>query len=89
MIVLWIFGDDIAAAMGHARFLLFYLLCGAGGGLAHVASDVSSVNVLIGASDAIGGIMATYLMLRPWAHVTVLLLGLLTVCVHAFWLIGS
>jgi membrane associated rhomboid family serine protease len=89
MIFLWVFGDDIEAAMGHARFLLFYLLCGAAGGIAHVASNTSNMSVLIGASGAIGGIVAAYLMLRPWAHVTVLLFGLLTVRVHAFWLLGA
>jgi membrane associated rhomboid family serine protease len=88
MIVLWVFGDDIEAAMGHGRFFLFYLLCGIAGALAHVASDVSAMSVLIGASGAIGGIMTAYLILRPWAHVTVLLFGLLTVRIHAFWLIG-
>lgn len=88
MIFLWVFGDDIEAAMGHARFVLFYLLCGIAGGMAHVASDMSSMSVLIGASGAISGIMAAYLILRPWAHVTVLVLGLMTVRVHAFWLVG-
>jgi membrane associated rhomboid family serine protease len=89
MIVLWVFGDNIEAAVGHGRFLLFYLLCGIAGALTHVVSDVSSMSVLIGASGAIGGIMTAYLILRPWAHVTVLLLGLMTVRLHAFWLIGA
>ena len=89
MIFLWVFGDDIEEAVGHARFLLFYPLCGIAGGISHVASNPSSMSVLIGASGAIGGIMAAYLILRPWAHVTVLLFGLLTVRVHAFWLVGA
>jgi membrane associated rhomboid family serine protease len=89
MIFLWVLGDDIEAALGHARFFLFYLLCGIAGGVAHVASDPGAMNVVIGASGAIGGILAAYLMLRPWAHVTVLLFGLLTLRVHAFWLVGA
>lgn len=74
--------------MGHARFLLFYCLCGIAGGIAHIASDPASMSVLIGASGAIGGVVAAYLMLRPWAHVTVLVFGLMTIRVHAFWLLG-
>jgi len=28
MLFLWIFGDNVEDALGHARFLLFYLVCG-------------------------------------------------------------
>jgi membrane associated rhomboid family serine protease len=89
MIFLWVFGDDVEAAVGHARFVLFYVLCGIAGGIAHVASDPRSMAVLIGASGAIGGVVAAYLILRPWAHVTVLLFGIMTVRIHAFWLLGA
>jgi membrane associated rhomboid family serine protease len=89
MIFLWVFGDNIEAAMGHIRFLLFYLLCAAGGGIAHLASDPASAVPLIGASGAVSGIVAAYLMLHPWAHVTVLMFGLITLRVHAYWLIGA
>jgi membrane associated rhomboid family serine protease len=89
MIFLWVFGDDVEAAVGHARFVLFYFLCGFAGGIAHVASAPGSMAVLVGASGAIGGVVAAYLVLRPWAHVTVLLFGLMTVRVHAFWLLGA
>lgn len=88
MIFLWVLGDDIEAALGHLRFFLFYLLCGIAGGLAHVASEPSSLVPLIGASGAVAGVVAAYLMLRPWAHITVLLFGIITVRVHALWLLG-
>ena len=89
MIFLWVFGDEVEAAMGHLRFVLFYVLCGIAGGLAHVASGPSSQTIVIGASGAIGGVVAAYLMLKPWSHVTVLLFGLMTVRIHAFWLLGA
>lgn len=89
MIVLWVFGDDVEAAMGHVKFAIFYLLCGAAGAIVHVVSNPGSMAILIGASGAIGGVIAAYLMLRPWAHVIVLLFGLMTVRVHAFWLLGA
>jgi membrane associated rhomboid family serine protease len=89
MIFLWVFGDNVEAAMGHARFIVFYLLCGVAGGLVHIASDPSSPVPLIGASGAVAGILAAYLMLYPMAHVTVLLFGLMTVRIHAYWFLGA
>lgn len=89
MIFLWVFGDNVEAALGHVRFVLFYLLCGIAGGLAHVASEPSSLVPLIGASGAVAGILAAYLMLHPMAHVTVLLFGLMTVRIHAYWFLGA
>jgi membrane associated rhomboid family serine protease len=89
MIFLWVFGDNVEAAMGHARFILFYLLCGIAGGLAHVVSEPSSLVSLIGASGAVAGILAAYLMLHPMAHVMVLLFGLMTVRIHAYWFLGA
>jgi len=89
MIFLWVLGDNVEAAMGHARFLLFYLLCGVAGGLAHVASEPNGLIPLVGASGAVAGILAAYLMLWPWAHITVLLFGLMTVQAHAYWLLGA
>lgn len=89
MIFLWVFGDNVEAAMGHFRFLLFYLLCGAAGGVAHVGSEPASVTPLVGASGAIAGIVAAYLMLHPWTHVTVLIFGVMPARVHAYWLLGA
>ncbi len=39
MLFLWVFGDNVEDAMGHLRFLVFYLLCGIAGGLAHSFFD--------------------------------------------------
>jgi membrane associated rhomboid family serine protease len=89
LIFLWVFGDNVETAMGHFRFLLFYLLCGAAGGVAHVASDPGSVVPLVGASGAVAGIVAAYVMLHPWAHVTVLVFGVITARLHAYWLLGA
>jgi len=89
MIFLWVLGDNIEVALGHLRFFLFYLLCGVAGGLAQVASEPSSLVPVIGASGAVSGVVAAYLMLRPWAHITVLLFGIITMRVHALWLLGA
>ena len=87
MIFLFVFGDDIEEAIGHWRFLGFYLACGLGGDLAFVLSDPSSKTDLIGASGAIAGVISAYLLYRPCFKVTCLL-GLIPLRLRAFWIIG-
>lgn len=87
MIFLFVFGDDIEEALGHWRFLVFYLACGLGADAAFVLSDPSSNVDLIGASGAIAGVISAYLLYRPCAKVTALL-GLIPLRVRAYWLIG-
>src|SRR3546814_13595632 len=80
MLFLWIFGDNVEDAMGHGRYLLFYLLCGVAGSLAHAAVNPDSVQPVVGASGAISGLMGAYLMLHP--RVKVLVLALFRISVH-------
>jgi membrane associated rhomboid family serine protease len=87
MIFLFVFGDDIEEALGHRRFLGFYLASGIGAGLAFVASDPSSTTGLIGASGAVAGVIAAYLLFRPCAKVTCLL-GIIPLRLRAYWIIG-
>ncbi len=72
MLFLWVFGDNVEDAMGHAKFLVFYLLCGVIAGLAHTFMMPGSPNPLIGASGAVAGVIAAYLMLHPRVRVWVL-----------------
>ena len=65
MIFLWVFGDNVEDAMGHLRFLLFYLLCGVFAGLTHALISPASNVPMIGASGAVAGVIAAYLMLHP------------------------
>lgn len=74
MLFLWIFGDNVEDAMGHGRFLVFYLLCGVAAALAHVAVDPGSQIPTVGASGAISGVLGGYLVLHPRAQVLTLLL---------------
>ena len=87
MIFLWVFGDDIERALGRGRYLVFYLLCGAVGGLVFVANDPHSKIELIGASGAIAGVVIAYLMVRPCAKITVLL-GIIPLRIGAYWVVG-
>src|SRR4051812_7235678 len=88
MIYLWVFGDDIEEALGPWRFLLFYFAAGIAAALAFVALNPSSTVPLVGASGAIAGVLAAYLMLRPCAKVTVFVLRVV-VRVRAYWVIGA
>ena len=71
MLYLWVFGDNVEDAMGHYRFLAFYLLCGAIAALAHVVSDPASTSPAIGASGAISGVLGAYLVLHPKSRILV------------------
>jgi membrane associated rhomboid family serine protease len=88
---LWIFGDNVEGAMGHARFVLFYLLSGLVAAAAQVSTSPESAVPMVGASGAIGGVMGAYVVLYPRVHVHMLVpLGffITTVAVPAFLMLG-
>ena len=87
MIFVWVFADNVEEALGRWRFLLFYLLVGAAGALAFVFSDPSSKVPLIGASGSVSGVVIAYLMLRPCAKLTALVLAI-PLRISAYWIIG-
>jgi len=88
MVFLWVFADNIEDAMGHVRFLAFYLLCAAGSGYAYVLSDPASQAPVIGASGAIAGVVAAYFMLFPYAKIWILALDVIPVHIRAIWVLG-
>jgi membrane associated rhomboid family serine protease len=81
MLFLWIFGDNIEDAVGHLRYLVFYVTCGVIAALAHVAITVlvtgERLMPMLGASGAISGVLGAYLFLFPRRRVTVLLFRVL------------
>jgi membrane associated rhomboid family serine protease len=66
---LWIFGDNIEDILGHGKYLLFYLLCGAAAALAQVAVSPNSRIPTVGASGAIAGIMGAYMIKFPQSRI--------------------
>ena len=72
MLYLWIFGDNIEDRLGHAKYVLFYVLCGWAATLAHGFADMSSQVPSIGASGAIAGVLGAYLVLFPQGRVLTL-----------------
>ena len=59
--------------MGHARFVVFYLMCGVIAAVSHAVPHAESTVPMVGASGAISGILGAYLLLYPRAHVLVAL----------------
>jgi membrane associated rhomboid family serine protease len=73
MWALWIFGDNVEDRMGHARYLVFYLLCGIAAGVTMTLVTPNATVPTIGASGAIAGILGAYFIFYPTAEVIVLL----------------
>lgn len=71
MLCLWLFGENVEDRMGRARFLLFYLLCGAIAGLVH-ALTASRVAPALGSAGAVAGVMGAYFVLYPRSRVLTL-----------------
>jgi membrane associated rhomboid family serine protease len=88
MLFLFVFGDNIEDAIGRWRYLAFYLLCGVAGGAAHALASPGSNVPLIGASGAIAGVIAAYMMIRPCARITVLLFGFIPIRLASYWVLG-
>jgi membrane associated rhomboid family serine protease len=91
MLFLYIFGDNVEDRMGHFPYLVFYLFCGVIAGITQVAVDPNSTIPSLGASGAIAGVLAAYLVLFPWARVRTIIFIFIfftIVTLPAFILIG-
>lgn len=72
MLFLWVFGASVEDHMGHLPYLMFYLICGLGAGIAHVGANWGSTVPSIGASGAISGVMGAYIVLFPRSRILTL-----------------
>ncbi len=66
---LHIFGDNMEDNLGHARYLLYYLVTGIGAAVAQLMASPSSALPMLGASGAIAGVLGGYIVLYPGARV--------------------
>jgi len=88
---LWVFGNNVEDAMGHVRFLVFYLLSGLAAAALQVALTSDPAVPMVGASGAIGGVMGAYVLLYPRVRVHLLIfLGffITTIAVPAVFMLG-
>ena len=78
MLYLWIFGDNVEDRFGPIKFLFFYLLCGIAATALQLAFSLGSDVPNLGASGAIAGVLASYLVLFPQSRVNVLMGRIIT-----------
>ena len=91
MVYLWVFGNNIEDRLGHFKYLLFYLTCGAIAALCQWLIGMYSAVPSLGASGAISGVLGAYLIWFPQARITTLIfLGffITTINVPALVIIG-
>jgi membrane associated rhomboid family serine protease len=89
MLFLWVFGDNVEDAVGHVRFLIFYVLCGIFAGVVHVIALPDSTVPLIGASGAVAGVISAYLILHPRVRVWVLVFRFIPLRITAAFALGA
>ncbi len=91
MLFLWVFGNNVEEALGHIKFIIFYLACGALAALSQWIFAVDSTIPLIGASGAIAGVMGAYILKYPKAKILTLIpLWIIwtTIKIPAFFFLG-
>ncbi|MEB3336416.1 MAG: rhomboid family intramembrane serine protease [Leptolyngbyaceae bacterium] len=91
MLFLWIFGNNVEDRLGHVKYLIFYLACGALAALTQWFFGSGSAIPSLGASGAIAGVMGAYILKYPRAEVLTLVpLGffITTVRLPAFFFLG-
>jgi membrane associated rhomboid family serine protease len=71
MLFLWIFGDNVEDALGHLRYLAFYVIGGVGAAAAQTIVAPMSLVPMVGASGAISAVLAAYAFLYPRSPITV------------------
>ncbi len=73
MLYLFIFGDNVEDILGHGKYLIFYIICGAAASIAHIFSDPISLIPTVGASGAVAGVLGAYFVNFPRSRVLALI----------------
>ena len=87
MLFLWIFGNNVEDKLGHIKYLIFYLACGALAALTQWFFSTNSAVPSLGASGAIAGVLGAYILRFPNAQVHTLF-GYFIIRVPAFFFLG-
>lgn len=89
MLFIWVFGDNVEDAMGHIKYLIFYLASAYAAAWFHAFVFPTSSAPLIGASGAAAAIVSAYLMLHPKMKIWVLFLARIPIRLPALILLGG
>jgi membrane associated rhomboid family serine protease len=91
MLYLWIFGNNVEDRFGHAKFIVFYLLCGLGATFAQLMFSLGSNVPNLGASGAIAGVLGAYILMFPQGKVRVMqgqqVIQMPALIVIGFWIV--
>jgi membrane associated rhomboid family serine protease len=89
MLFLYVFGDNVEDAMGSLYYLLFYLCCGVASGVFFAYASPHTIIPLVGASGAISGVCAAFLLLHPRSTIFGLVGGVLPIHAPAWMFVGT
>ena len=73
MLFLWVFGDNIEDVLGHYVYPIFYVLGGLSAAGLQIVFNAESQVPMVGASGAIAGVLAGYLILHPYSRINTLI----------------
>jgi membrane associated rhomboid family serine protease len=87
MLFLFIAGDSVEDRLGHASYLIFYLAAGLCGGFAHIATSSGATGEIptVGASGAISGVIAAFLVFNPTTKIKFLVLFFMATFTSPAW----
>jgi membrane associated rhomboid family serine protease len=88
MLFLWIFGNNVEDQLGELKFIVLYLASGVVGSLLQVAVDPTSTVPTLGASGAISGVLAAYVLYYPRARVLTFIVPFFFIHLSAVVFIG-
>jgi membrane associated rhomboid family serine protease len=88
MLFLWIFGNNVEDKLGEIKFLVIYFASGIAGSLLQVYITPTSTIPMLGASGAISGILAAYVLYFPRARVLTFIVPFFFISISAYLVIG-
>jgi rhomboid family protein len=88
MLFLWIFGNNVEDRVGEIRFVILYFVSGIAGSLLQVYITPASTIPMLGASGAISGILAAYVVYFPRARVLTFIVPFFFFTLSAYVFIG-
>ena len=88
MLFLWIFGNNVEDRLGELKFIILYLTSGIAGSLLQVFITPTSTVPMLGASGAISGLLAAYVLYFPRARVLTYIVPIFIVTISAYVFIG-
>ena len=88
MLFLWIFGNNVEDKLGELKYLIVYFASGIAGSLLQIFITPDSTIPMLGASGAISGLLAAYVLYFPRARILTFVVPFFIFTLPAFVFIG-